>query len=139
MERDLTCAYEARMHFLTFSQTYPGSTYMPEVVAYMQEISDLMVRKRLEQVKIYGQLKRYSAIAIVLDDVMIEEAGSSLIPEVMWRRAQVAERLDDPDTAADMYEKLISLGDENEFHDSAAAALRDLDAEEAAFEDEQDY
>lgn len=139
VERDLTGAYEARMHFLTFSQTYPGSTYMPEVVAYMQEISDLMVRKRLEQVKIYGQLKRYSAIAIVLDDLIIDEAGSSLIPEVMWRRAQVAERLDDPDTAAEMYEKLISFGDENEFHDRAASALRDLDEEEAAFEDEQDY
>jgi len=139
VERDLTGAYEARLHFLSFSQTYPDSKYMPEVVAYMQEISDLMVAKRIEQVKIYGQLKRYSAIAIVLDDLMVDEAGSSLIPEVMWRRAKVAERLDDPDTAADMYEKLISLGDGNEFHNRAVSALRKLDEEEATFDDDADY
>ncbi len=134
VERDVTGAHEARLQFLQFSQQYPGSRYMPEVVEYMQDISDLMVRKRIEQVKIYGQLKRYSAIAIVLDDIMIEEAGSSLIPEVMWRRAAVAERLDDPDTAADMYEKLISLGDSNEYHKRAVSALRKLDE----FEDEED-
>ncbi len=130
VERDLTGAYEARLHFLKFSQEYPGSHYMPEVIAYMEEISDQMVRKRLEQVKVYGQLKRYSAVAIVLDDVLQSEAGSSLLPRVMWERAKVAERLDDPDTAAEMYEKLISQYPEGEYRDRAAKGLRKLDEEE---------
>lgn len=138
VERDVTGAHEARLQFLQFSQQYPGSRYMPEVVEHMEEISDLMVRKRLEQVKIYGQLKRYTAIAIVLDDIMIEEAGSSLMPEVMWRRAAVAKRLDDPDTAGDMYEKLISLGDENEYYKRATSALRDLDDDDDDDWDDED-
>jgi len=136
VERDLTGAYEARLHFLRFSQDYPGSTYMPEVVDYMQEISDLMVRKRLGQVRTYGHLKRYGAIAIVLDKLLIDEASSSLIPEVMWERAAVAMRLDDPDTAAEMYEKLISQYPDGVYRDRAASALRDLDAE---IEDDEDW
>jgi len=137
VERDLTGALEARQHFLEFSQTYPSSEYISQVVAYLQEISDLVVRKRLEQVKVYGQLKRFSAIAIVLDDVMQKEAGSSLMPEVMWERSKVAIRLDDPDTAADMYEQLLNRFPDGDYADSAASALRQLDEEED--EDEDDY
>lgn len=137
VERDITGAYEARLHFLTFSQTYPSSHYMPEVVGYMEEISDLMVRKRLEQVKVYRQLRRYSAIAIVLDDLMIEEPASTLMPQVMWERALIAERLDDPDTAAEMYETLINRYPDGEYRDRAASGLRDLDEElDEDYEDE---
>jgi len=127
VERDLTGAYEARLHFMNFSQEYPDSPHMSEVVEYMQQISDLMVRKRLEQVQVYGQLKRYGAIAVVLDDVLKDEAGSSLVPRVLWERGQVAERLDDPDTAADMYEKLIQQFPDSDYRDRAAAALTKLD------------
>jgi len=136
VERDITGAYEARLHFLTFSQQYPSSRYMPEVVGYMEEISDLLVTKRLEQVKIYGQLRRYDAIAIVLDDLITEESVSSLMPRVMWERAVVAERLDDPDTAAEMYETIISRYPNGEYRDRAADALRALDEE--LYEDEDD-
>lgn len=129
VERDITGAHEARLHFLKFSQEYPGSRYMPEVVDYMQQISDLMVRKRLGQVKVYDQLKRYRAIAIVLDDVLKEEAGSTLIPQVMWERARVAERLEDPDTAAAMYESLVGQYRDGEYAERAAAALRELDVQ----------
>jgi outer membrane protein assembly factor BamD (BamD/ComL family) len=140
IERDITGALEARLHFLKFSQEYPGSRYMPEVVDYMQQISDLMVRKRLGQVKVYGQLKRYQAIAIVLDDVLTEEAGSTLIPQVMWERARVAERLADPDTAADLYEKLVDRYPDGPYAGRAASALRNLDAvlPTAADEDAED-
>ncbi|MFT5315001.1 MAG: outer membrane assembly lipoprotein YfiO [Candidatus Krumholzibacteriia bacterium] len=134
VERDLTGALEARNHFLEFSQTYPNSDYMSQVIAYLEEISDLVVKKRLEQVKVYGQLKRYSAIAIVLDDVIVKEATSSLIPEVMWERAKVAIKLDDPDTAAEMYEGIIGRYPDGDYADSAASALRNLDGD-----DEDDY
>ncbi len=130
IERDITGAYEARLHFLKFSQEYPGSTHMPAVLEYMGEISDLMVRKRLEQVKIYKQLHRYEAVAITLDDVIAEEAGSSLIPEAMWERALAAERLNDPDTAADMYETLITGFPDSRYASRAEKALRKLDADD---------
>ncbi len=127
IERDITGAYEARLHFLDFSQQYPSSRHMAAVVGYMEEISDVLVMKRLEQVKVYRQLRRYRAIAIVLDDLITEEAVSSLIPRVMWERAQVAEVLDDSDKAAQMYQTLIDRYPEGDYLDRAASALRDLE------------
>ena len=138
VERDITGAYEARLHFLDFSQKYPGSRHMPEVVGYMQEISDLMVRKRLEQVRVYEQLKRYEAIAVVLDDVMEAEAASSLIPEVVWKRGRVAERLGDPDKAAAMYQRLIDQYRDTDYGPRAQKALRRLDGEDDAADSPED-
>ena len=136
IERDITGAYEARLHFLKFSQEYPQSVHMPEVTDYMARISDLMVKKRLEQIKIYKQLKRYQAVAITLDDILIEEAGSSLIPEVMWERAMAARKLEDPDTEARMYERLITEFPDSRYTSKADKNLRNLDEAES---DEDDY
>lgn len=127
IERDITGAYEARLHFLKFSQEYPNSEHMPQVTEYMAEISDLMVRKRLEQVKIYKQLRRYQAVAITLDDILTEEAGSRLIPDVLWERAKAAEKLDDPDSAARSYERLVSEFPDSNYAGRAGKALRSLD------------
>ncbi len=127
VERDITGAYEARLHFLKFSQEFPDSGHMPQVVEYMAEISDLMVRKRLEQVKVYRQLRRHEAVAITLDDILDKESGSSLIPDVMWERAKAAEKLDDPDTAARMYERLVSEYPDCRYAKGAGKALRKLD------------
>jgi outer membrane assembly lipoprotein YfiO len=136
IERDITGAYEARLHFLKFSQQYPNSEHMPEVSGYMADISDLMVRKRMEQIKIYKQLKRYSAVAIILDDVLIEEAGSTLIPDVLWERAMVARKLVDPDMEARMYERLITEFNDSNYTKKAEKNLRKLDEAES---DEDDY
>ncbi|MCK9996039.1 MAG: outer membrane protein assembly factor BamD [Candidatus Krumholzibacteria bacterium] len=136
VQRDITGAHEARLHFLKFSQQYPNSPHMPEVVAYMEEISDLMVHKRLEQIKIYKQLHRYEAVAITLDDVLLEESGSSYIPDVMWERARAAEKLDDPDTAARMYERLVTEYPDSRYTNKASKALRSLDEEE--YDEEED-
>ena len=105
IRRDITGAYEARLHFRNFTRTFPQSRFMPEVLAAMQDISDLMVAKRLEQVKVFKQLHRYPAIAITLDDVLAEEPGSSLLDQVLWERAEVARRLEDP--AADGFLRQI--------------------------------
>jgi len=117
IERDVTGAYEARLHFLKFSQEYPSSAHMPEVVSAMREISDLMVRKRLAQVKVYRQLGRHGAAAITLDELLKDEAASSLMPRVLWERAVTARKLDDADTEKRMYQRLV-----NEYPDSPEAA-----------------
>ena len=95
IERDITGAYEARLQFLRFAQDYPSSVFMPQVVDHMRDISDLMVRKRLEQVRVYRQLRQYEAAAKVLDDLLVEEAGSTLVDEVLLRRAKIAMKLED--------------------------------------------
>lgn len=136
IERDITGAYEARLHFLKFSQEYPNSDHMPEVTEYMADISDLMVRKRMEQIKIYKQLHRYSAVAITLDDILLEEAGSTLIPDVLWERAMSAKKLEDPDTEARMYERLITEFPDSGYTKKANKGLHKLDEYES---DEEDY
>ncbi len=130
IERDITGAYEARLQFLKFSQEFPASSHMPEVVAYMQEISDLMVRKRMAQAKVLGQLKRPAAAALVYDDLLENEAGSSLIPEVILKRAKVALKLDDPDVAVRMYEQLINEFPDSEFVEEAQRGLKSLDEDD---------
>jgi outer membrane assembly lipoprotein YfiO len=135
IERDISGAREARMHFLRFAQDYPSSEFMPEVRAYMQDISDIMVLKRLQQVKVYRQLGRHKAVGMVLDDILQDEQTSTLIPEVMWERAQTARKLDDPDTEATMYERLISTYPDSGYVKEARKRLTALDQEEAALDD----
>ena len=67
VERDVTQAYEARLHWLDFARQYPNSEFMPLVREYMQEITDLLVDKRLRAVKVYRQLGRWQAVGISLD------------------------------------------------------------------------
>ncbi len=126
IERDVTGAYEARLHFLGFSQEFPNSKYMTEVVQNMEMISDLMVRKRIQQVKIFGQLKRYKAVALTLDTVLEEESGSRILDEVLWRRAEVAVRLEDFSTAEAMYKRLLDDYPESAFTDKAQMGLKNL-------------
>jgi len=137
VERDVTGALEARRHFLQFSQEYPDSKHMPEVQKYMQEISDLMVRKRLQQARVFWQLKRYEAVKVTLGTALEEEGGSSLLDEVLWERARAVSKLDDPDEAARMYEQIISEFPDSRFRDRAQSALKELDEEDEPPEDEE--
>lgn len=138
VQRDVTGAHEARLHFLEFSQKYPGSEHMPQIVQYMQEISDLMVQKRLQQAKVFWQLKRYAAIEVTLETALKDEASSSLLDKVMWRRGLAAVKLKNWDTAKDMYQRLVSEYPESPLVKKAQNALVRLEksmAEEIATED----
>lgn len=105
-ERDASGALEARAHFERFRETYPQSTRLPAVAAELAGISDLVVRKRLAQVEVFRQLGRWKAVAAVLDGVLEAEPGSSLVPDVLWERAQAAEKLGDSTGAARFYRRL---------------------------------
>ena len=117
LERDVTPAYEARLHWLEFSRRFPDSRHLPEVREYMQEIADLFVRKQLRAVSIYEQLRRHEAAAIVLDRILEEEPTSRLLDQVLWKRGQAAERLEDPRGARRAYRRLL-----DEYPDSPLAA-----------------
>ncbi len=132
IERDVTPAYEARLHWLDFARAYPTSEYMPQVRDYMQEIADLLVRKRLRQAQVYRQLGRWDAVALALDRILEEEPTSQLIDRVLWERAQVAERLHDPDVAAEMYRRLIAEYPDSGRRDDARERLADLPADATA-------
>ncbi len=54
----------------------------------------------------------------------------------MWERASAAEKLDDPDTAARMYERLITEYPDSRYTNKASKALRLLDEEE--YDEEED-
>jgi outer membrane assembly lipoprotein YfiO len=123
IERDVTPAYEARLHWLEFARRYPQSRHIPQVREYMQEIADLMVRKRLQRIKVYRQLRRWDAVALSLDRTLQEEPSSRLLDEVLWQRGQVAERLDEPQVASAMYQRLLSEFPESAHRGRAQAAL----------------
>ena len=126
VERDVTGALEARKHFLKFSQQYPSSTHAAEVVDYMHQISDLMVRKRLQQAKVFWQLHRYEGIKVTLGTALEEEPGSTLLDEVLWQRGRAAEKLLDTDLALAMYRRLIAEYPDSRFHDRAEDAVKDI-------------
>jgi len=126
IERDLSGAYDARAQFQKFLDTYPRSPRVPEVHAMLQEIADLLVRKRLQQIKVYRQLRHPEAVAVVLDEVLKDEPGSSLIPDVLWQRAKNAQKLDDPDTARRMYRRLVDEYPDSPQGKRAVGALKSL-------------
>jgi outer membrane assembly lipoprotein YfiO len=127
VERDMTGAYEAREHFLKFLENYPRSPRVAEVHTVLGQISDLLVEKRLKQAQVYRQLGRHEAVALTLDDVLANEPGSSLLDRVLWERAKAAERLEDVDTARDMYERLQREYPESGLAKQAGGALRKLE------------
>lgn len=126
IERDVTPAYEARLHWLEFSNRYPDSEFMPQVRAYMAEIADMMVEKRLQRVEVYRQLGKWQAVALSLDRTLQEEPSSSLLDEVLWQRARVAERLEEADVAIAMYRRLVREHPDSPHRDRARDALARL-------------
>ncbi len=108
LERDASGAYQARDHFLRFKAMYPQSARTADVDAELAQISDLIVRKRLAQAEVFRQLRRWNAVATVLDGILRDEPQSALIDDVLWERARAAERLDDPVAAAGFYRQLAT-------------------------------
>lgn len=128
VERDVTPAYEARVQWLEFSRRYPQSDYMPQVRQYMETIADLMVKKRLQRVQVYRQLRRWDAVALSLDRTLQEEPTSRLLDEVLWQRGQVAERLGDPQRATQVYQRLLEEFPASGYRNRARSALDRLAA-----------
>ncbi|MBK8166048.1 MAG: outer membrane protein assembly factor BamD [bacterium] len=123
--RDTSGAIEARKHFERFRTQYPASPRLPDVTAELAGISDLVVRKRLDQVKVFRQLGRWQAVATVLDRLLAEEPGSSLVPRVLWERAAAAEKLGDREAAAAFHGRLAAeYPGDSRAREAAAAAAR---------------
>jgi len=107
-ERDITPAYDARLRFDAFINAYPASSLAPEAQRYLVEISDLIVRKRLDQLAVYERLRRREAVAITLDRLIEEETASGLRAGVMLRRARQALDMDDPAAARELCGRIVS-------------------------------
>jgi outer membrane assembly lipoprotein YfiO len=136
IERDMTGAYDARSHFLRFLETYPRSPHVQEIHGILQEISDLLVQKRLEQIKVFRQLKRHEAVAVVLDETIAQEPGTSLMDRLLWERAQAARKLKDWETAEEIYERLIFDFPESDLAGKAKGALEAVRRQAAEADDE---
>ena len=138
IERDVTGALEARLQFLKFSQEFPTSSYMPEVIDYMQQISDLMVRKRLQQAKVFRQLGRWEAVETTLGIALEEEGASTLIDQVIWERARAAARLWHFEIATEMYGLLINDYPDSKYASRARSALDEMNEDsETDLEDDE--
>jgi outer membrane protein assembly factor BamD (BamD/ComL family) len=122
----VTQAYEARLHWLDFARQYPTSEFMPQVRAYMQEITDLLVEKRLRAVKVYRQLGRWEAVGISLDRILDDEPTASRLDEILYERGRVAERLEDWVKADQVYRRVVDEYPDSKYRDKARDGLRRL-------------
>ena len=123
VERDFSGATEARLHFQKFLEVYPGSTHLAEARQTLQHISDLMVQKRLQQIRVYQQLNQHEAVALTLDVVLAQEAGSTLLDQVLWVRAETAAELDRPEEARRFYQRLVDEFPESDLARKASGRL----------------
>jgi outer membrane assembly lipoprotein YfiO len=139
VERDITGALDARRHFQDFLVNYPMSPYRSETEGYLLDISDLVVRKRLRQCKVFTQLHRHQAVVLALETVLDREPGSRLVDQVLFKRAEVALRLEDSATARTMYERLIRDFPDSPLVDDAQSSLKKVGNSdpESESEDEQ--
>ncbi len=129
IERDVTGAYKARLHFLDFSQRYPQSSYMPRVREYMEHIADLLVEKKLRNAHVFEQKGQHQAVAVTLDTILDTEPTSSLIDRVLLMRGKVAEKLDDNETATNMFQRLLTEYPHSEYAEQAQQHLATITGE----------
>lgn len=128
VERDLTGVDQARRHFLEFARKYPESEHMPEVETYMQEMSDMVVRKRLGAVHVYRQLGRNRAAGITLDDIIATEPNSALIDQAMIWRAEISTKTGDWEVGIDMCYAIINDYPDSKYVKRAEKILAELQA-----------
>ena len=127
VERDITGALEARRHFQDFLVRYPQTSFRPEAEEFLLDISDLVIKKRLRQCKVYRQLRRPQAVVLALELVMEQEAGSRLMDQVLYELARISERLDDDEKASAMYRRLVTEYPESSLAEKAESALEKID------------
>jgi outer membrane assembly lipoprotein YfiO len=128
VERDLSGAEEARIHFRRFLNTFPDSKYRDQVLDYLEEISDLFVRKRLRAADVYQHLGRHEAVALVLDATLVEEPQSSLLDQVLFLRARNAVKLGDVEVAETCYQRIVQEYPDSSLAERAASGLANLTA-----------
>jgi outer membrane assembly lipoprotein YfiO len=128
VERDMTSVDEARRHFREFARKYPESEHMPEVEEYLQEMSDMVVRKRLGAAHVYRQLGRDRAAGITLDDIIATEPNSTLIDQAMIWRAEVSTKTGDWEVGMDMCQAIIADHPDSKYVKRAEKILAELQA-----------
>ena len=137
IERDISGAIDARRHFQDFLVKYPETPLRAQAEEYLLEISDLVVKKRLRQCKVFRQLNRPEAIVLALESILKQEPGSRLIDRVLLERGKIAEKLDDTAAAEAAYSRLVAEHPESDLADDARSALDGLREAEPAPADEQ--
>ncbi len=132
VERDISGAYQARVHFQEFLSTYPNSSYKADVERANAEISDLIVAKRLREIKVYKARHKFRAVATTMDMVLQTEPNSSLLDKVLWERAAAAYDLHKTNEGNLFLEELV-----RRFPDSSLAtkAQKKLGSTQAALAD----
>ncbi len=132
VERDISGAYDAREHFRRFLRLYPDSPLAGEVRLRLQEVSDLIVTKKLNAAEVYRHLGRHRAIATLMEGLLESEPQSTLLDEVLLRLARASRRIGEPERARSAYERLLADYPASPLAPEARAGLKALGAPAAA-------
>jgi outer membrane assembly lipoprotein YfiO len=119
LERDISGAYDARRHFLRFLQAYPNTRFRPQVEDILRDISDLVVRKKLNAARVYRARGRREAVLVVMDTILAEEADSRLLDRVLLERWRAARRVGDEEKAAESLRRLLADYPDSPFAEAA--------------------
>jgi outer membrane assembly lipoprotein YfiO len=128
IQRDISEAYAAREHFQQFLLRFPNSSHRKQVQTYLQDISDMIVRKRLGTADVFRHLGQHEAAAIILQVTYEEETDSRLRDRVLLAWAEAAERAGDLDMARRAYGLLVEEHPDSRLVPVARAALARLPA-----------
>ncbi len=126
VERDITPAIDARSRFQTFLTLHPDTVRAAEARRYLNEIADLVLRKKLGEAEVFAQLGRYEAAGVILDRALAEEKEGSLRPQVLMRRAQIAVKAKDSAAAASAWREVVASYPESAEARSARDELKRL-------------
>ncbi len=123
LQRDVTPAQRARNLLRRYLQQHPAGPRAADARARLQEISDLLVRKKLGEIQVYRRLGRPEAAGIVLDALIENESESSLLPQLLLLRGELALRARQPETAVRAFTRLV---EDHPQSPQAARARREL-------------
>jgi len=117
LERDISHADSARAMLARFLALYPDSPRAEEARAYERRISELRIRKKLGEAKVYAQVDQPAAAGVALDVLLAQEPDSPLLAGVLLQRARYALDAKDRDTAVAALNRLLAS-----YPEAAAAA-----------------
>lgn len=128
IERDQTITEKALGHFRRYLSQFPNGTRRDDAQAQVDELQELLDRKRLAAVQLYQRLGRPKAALVTLKALMGDRSDSKLMPEMLLRAGELSLQLKDDPGARDYFERLVANDPDGEFGQRARRRLERIDA-----------
>ena len=127
IERDQTITKKALDHFRRYLANFPNGTRRSDVQAQVDELQEVLDRKRLAAALLYERLGRTKAALVTLEALIADRSDSKLMPEMLLRAGDLASRLNDDEAARGYLERAVADDPDGEFGRRAQQKLERLE------------